>query len=269
MILINFHFLCGMKNWLFLVAVSLLSMAFRAGDGWVSGELIPFRQGEKWGYTDRNRRLVLPVRYDEAGPFVDELAWVRVDGLYGYIDGSGYPVTPVHFTKASNFRRGRATVELEGKTFTIDAAGKHIADGALPEPEVEYLSLGDVVRKDGKQGFRFTVGSATVPPLYDEILEDYRGLLFVRQGALWGAINTKGKLVLPVVYDAIQATSANDFIFPIVQRAGLFGYLNAEGHLLVAPKYRAAEHFVAGVARVETPDGRIGYIDTTGKEYFE
>ncbi|WP_303309884.1 WG repeat-containing protein [Hymenobacter sp. BT730] len=257
-----------MKNWLLIVLLGLITMAFTPAREWVSGELIPFRQGVKWGYTDRNRRLVLPLLYDEAGPFVEELAWVRVAGLYGYIDGSGYAVTPTHFTKASNFNRGRARVELHGETFDIDVAGKRLP-AAAPTPEVEYLSLGDLVRKDGKLGFRFSVGSATVPPLYDEILEDYRGLLFVRQGQQWGAINRKGKLVLPVLYESIQATASNDFIFPIVLQAGLFGYLDAEGHLLVKPKYRAAEPFVGGVARVETPDGRVGYIDSNGKEYFE
>lgn len=258
-----------MKNWLLAFFLGFVSMAFTPAGEWVGGELIPFRQGEKWGYTDRNRRLVLPLRYDEAGPFVDELAWVRVAGLYGYIDGSGYAVTPTHFTKASNFTRGRATVELNGETFDIDVAGKRLPVSETPAPEVEYLSLGDIVRKAGKLGFRFTVGSTTVPPIYDEILEDYRGLLFVRQGQLWGAINRKGKLVLPVAYEAIKATPSNDFIYPIVQQSGLFGYLDAEGHLLVKPKYRAAEPFVGSVARVETPDGRVGYIDTNGKEYFE
>ena len=34
--------------------------------------LVPFRQGTRWGYADHRRRLVLPARYDEAGPFVDE-----------------------------------------------------------------------------------------------------------------------------------------------------------------------------------------------------
>ncbi|AIZ62580.1 hypothetical protein PK28_00765 [Hymenobacter sp. DG25B] len=268
-ILINFRFLRGMKNWVLCFFLGIVTMAFTPAGEWVGGELIPYRQGEKWGYADRNRRLVLPLRYDEAGPFVDELAWVRVAGLYGYIDGSGYAVTPTHFTKASNFTRGRATVELHGETFEIDVAGKRLPASETPAPEVEYLSLGDIVRKAGKLGFRFTVGSATVPTIYDEILEDYRGLLFVRQGQQWGAINRKGKVVLPVSYESIKATAANDYIFPIVQQAGLLGYLDADGHLLVKPKYSAAEPFVGGVARVETPDGRVGYIDTNGKEYFE
>ena len=51
---------------------------------------------------------------------------------------------------------------------------------------------------EGKVGFRFTVGAATVPAIYDEIRDNYNGLLFVRQGTKWGVINGKGKLVQPV-----------------------------------------------------------------------
>ncbi|PJJ53053.1 WG repeat-containing protein [Hymenobacter chitinivorans] len=234
-----------------------------------SARLIPFRQGTKWGYVDQHRRLVLPLLYDEAGPFVRELAWVRIGPLYGYIDGGGNPVTPVQFTKASTFVRNRATVELNGETFQIDGSGKRLTTPPEPEPETEFLTQGDLLRQNGKVGFRFTVGQAVVPSIYDEIVENYNGLLFVRQGAKWGVLNNKGKLILPLEYDAIRAVEANNFVLPVVEQQGKLGYLAEDGTLLVAPKYAAAEPFVADVARVTTPDGRTGYIDTRGREYFD
>ncbi|TGE27576.1 WG repeat-containing protein [Hymenobacter metallicola] len=231
--------------------------------------LIPFHKGTKWGYADQNRRLVLPLQYDEAGPFVQELAWVRIGSLYGYIDGGGNPVTPMQFTKAGTFHHDRATVELEGETFQIDGSGKRVTTPSEPEPETEFLTQGDLTRQNGKVGFRFTVGQAVVPPVYDEIQENYNGLLFVRQGAKWGVVNNKGKVVLPLEYDAIKATEANNFAFAIVEQQGRFGYLAEDGKLLVPLKYSAAEPFIASVARVTTPDGRTGYIDSRGREFFD
>ncbi|QIX61297.1 WG repeat-containing protein [Hymenobacter sp. BT18] len=255
-------------SWQF-VGLSLLALLLTAAQELVSGRLVPFRKGTKWGYADHSRRLVLPLQYEEAGPFVEEVAWVRQNGLYGYIDGGGNPITPVHFTKASTFYKGRATVELQGETFDIDATGRRLTTPPEPAPEEDYLSLGDLVRQQGKVGFRFTVGSAVVPAEYDEIREDYRQLLFVRQGNKWGVLNRKGKLTLPLQLDTIVATPQNDFRFPIARQQGRYGYLNAEGRWLVAPKYRLAEPFIGDVARVETPDGRTGYIDSSGKEFFE
>ncbi|UOQ73025.1 WG repeat-containing protein [Hymenobacter cellulosilyticus] len=251
-----------------LLALTLLLTASSPAQT-TSARLIPFRQGAKWGYADQHRRLVLPLLYDEAGPFVQELAWVRIGPLYGYIDGGGNPVTPVHFTKAGTFARNRATVELNGETFQIDGSGRRLTTPPEPEPETEFLTQGDLTRQNGKVGFRFTVGQAVVPNVYDEILEDYNGLLFVRQGAKWGVINNKGKLTLPLEYDAIRAVEANNFVLPVVEQQGRFGYLAEDGSLLVPPKYRAAEPFVANVARVTTQDGRTGYIDSRGREYFD
>jgi hypothetical protein len=260
------HFICKSATWL-LLALLLLTAASPAQTS--SARLIPYRKGQKWGYADQSRRLVLPLQFDEAGPFVNEIAWVRIGSLYGYIDGGGNAVTPVHFTKASVFRRDRATVELGGETFQIDGSGNRVTTPPEPEPETEFLTQGDLTRQNGKVGFRFTVGQALVPAIYDEIQENYNGLLFVRQGTKWGVLNSKGKVALPLEYDAIRAVEANNFAYPIVEQQGRFGYLDEDGRLLVAPKYSAAEPFEADVARVTTPDGRSGYIDARGREFFD
>lgn len=233
----------------------------------VAGRLVPFRQGLRWGYADHTRRLVLPVRFDEVGPFVEEIAWVRQGPLYGYIDGGGNPVTPIQYTRASNFHQDRATVELNGETFDIGVSGRRLPEPAPPEPEEEPLEQGDVVRKDGKVGFRFTVGTAAVPAIYDEIRDNYNGLLFVRLADKWGVINGRGKLVQPVQYEAIRLTG--NLALPVVQLAGLFGYLDAEGHRLTDIRYRQAEPFEHNVARVQLPNGQFGYLDISGREFWE
>ncbi|GAA3920505.1 hypothetical protein GCM10022406_03610 [Hymenobacter algoricola] len=234
-----------------------------------TARLVPFRRGDKWGYADPSRRLVLPLLYDEAGPFVNEVAWIRQGLLYGYIDGAGNAITPVQFSRAGNFHRNRATVALNGETYDLDTSGNRLRTPPEPEPESDFLTQGDVTHKDGKVGFRFTVGTAVVPPIYDEIRENYNGLLFVRQGPKWGVLNDKGKAVLPLELDAIRATEATGFEQPVVEQQGRFGYLAADGHLLVPPKYQAAEPFVEGVARVTTVDGQVGYVDDRGREFFE
>ncbi|QJX46520.1 WG repeat-containing protein [Hymenobacter taeanensis] len=252
----------------FLFLLGMLALVQeQAGAQTAPSRLVPFRQGTRWGYADHTRRLVLPVRYDEAGPFVGEIAWVRQGSLYGYIDGGGNPITPVQYTQASSFKRERATVELNGETFDINLSGRRLTDPAPPEPEIEPLEHGDLVRKNGKVGFRFTVGSATVPPEYDEIRENYNGLLFVRQGNKWGVINSKGKLVQPLVYDAIRKDG--NLVFPAVEREGLWGYLDEEGNTLTELRYRQADPFLGDIARVITASGQPGYIDANGQEFFE
>jgi hypothetical protein len=233
--------------------------------------LIPFRQGSRWGYANAQRHLVLPLAYDDAGPFVEGAAWVQQGPHYGYIDTTGRALTPVQYRRAGNFQQGRATVELAGKTFAIGSDGQRLSGPSEPELETDYLEQGDLVRRQGKFGFRFTVGSATVVPAeYDEIRDlHHNGLLLVRQGTKWGVLNGEGQLTLPLVYDAIQATAANGFAYPVVEQAGRFGYLAPDGKLLTKLQYAAAEPFVADVARVTTLEGKTGYLDTRGQEFWK
>jgi hypothetical protein len=257
-----------MKSLAWLPLVVLLSSTPAAAQS-STARLVPYRKGTQWGYADRRGRLVLPLRYDEAGPFIDEVAWVRIGKCYGYIDGAGNFLTPVQYDRADNFHNGRATVAIGDDSFDISISGRRLTDA--PEAvEEEFMAQGDPLRQDGKMGFRFTVGTAVVPPVYDEVRDLHRnGLLLVRQSDKWGVVDNRGRLRLRLQYDAIRATEQNGFAFPIVEQQGRYGYLSSAGKLLIKPKYAAAEPFVAGVARVTTVDGRVGYIDETGREYFE
>lgn len=269
----GFRFRLLRPGWLLLASCALGLLRPEPAPAQTAGSrLVPFRKGSRWGYADQSRRLVLPLAYDEAGPFVQELAWVRQGPLYGYIDAGGNALIPAQYSSAGNFGPdGRATVVLHGDTFAIGPTGHRLTTPAEPEPETHYLEQGDLLRRQGKVGFRFTSGSSTVvPPEYDEIRDlHHSGLLLVRQGSKWGVLNAKGRLVLPLAYDAIRATAANGFQYPIVEQAGRFGYLSHEGRLLTEVKYAAAEPFVADVARVTTTAGQTGYINSKGREFWE
>ncbi|WP_169513158.1 WG repeat-containing protein [Hymenobacter aerophilus] len=252
-----------------LLLLSVLLLPLSAWAQAAEARLVPFRQGRQWGYADRRGRLVLPARYDEAGPFADELAWVRVGSLYGYIDGAGNPVTPVQYTRAGNFQSNQALVELNGETFAIDPAGRRLPPAEVADPaDEDPLEQGDLVRgPDGKVGFRFTVGTARIPAIYDEIKDNYNGLLLVRQGEKWGVLDSRGKLVQPVQYDSVRRGGSP--LLPAVRHNGRWGYLGPEGRRLIEPRYLRAAPFFGGVARVQTPSGAVGYIDTEGREFWE
>jgi len=48
--------------------------------------LIPYRKGDKWGFCDRARKMVVPAIYDDVGPFSEGISPVKLDGKWGYID---------------------------------------------------------------------------------------------------------------------------------------------------------------------------------------
>ena len=52
-------------------------MSFQIG---LSQNLIPYRVGDKWGYSNEKGELVIKAKYQEAGEFRDKITWVNKRG---------------------------------------------------------------------------------------------------------------------------------------------------------------------------------------------
>jgi WG containing repeat len=48
--------------------------------------LAPIKKNNKWGFVDKNGKLVIPPLYDRVANFSDGLAAVQVNGELGFID---------------------------------------------------------------------------------------------------------------------------------------------------------------------------------------
>lgn len=101
--------------------------------------LVPFETGGKYGYLDRSGAVAIEARFDDAMPFSEGLAAVRVgdadDGQWGYIDPSGRFVIEPRFAGASFFSEGLAAVTVgdffdlyEGKQGYINRAGEMVIE---------------------------------------------------------------------------------------------------------------------------------------------
>jgi hypothetical protein len=88
--------------------------------------LKPVLVDHKWGYEDQAGRLIIQPQFDEAEPFSEGLARVRVGGSrgtllgapfvdggrWGFINEEGVMVIKPRFYSAENFVNGRAYVSI-------------------------------------------------------------------------------------------------------------------------------------------------------------
>lgn len=130
------------------------------------------------------------------------------------------------------------------------------------------------------------------------------GILGFRIRKKWGAMNSKGKIVVPVKYDFLSkfvdgyATARlNDNYYYIVDSIGneiqiketgiikirmfsegltliknedgLMGYVNVEGETVIPLKYKNAGYFRSGLAWARNLEGMIGYINKSGEWLIE
>ncbi|OFW62341.1 MAG: hypothetical protein A2Y74_09355 [Actinobacteria bacterium RBG_13_63_9] len=88
----------------------------------------------KYGFVDKNGKVVLEPRFDEAWGFTEGLAAVMLTredpegGLYGYIDKGGKWYIQPQFVNARPFSEGLAAVqrEVDGKWGYIDKGGSEV-----------------------------------------------------------------------------------------------------------------------------------------------
>jgi len=90
----------------------------------------------RYGFIDREGKLVIDFQFDEVGDFVEGVAWVRVGrstvngirdpGRCGYIDHSGRFIIKAQFAEVGNFSEGLAPVSFwdrRGRGF-VDRSGR-------------------------------------------------------------------------------------------------------------------------------------------------
>jgi len=78
-----------MKNLKRVCATTFLFILLGTTLGICQPDLIPYRKGDKWGFCDRNKKIIIPIKYDDAEDFLGELARVKLNGKWGYIDKNG------------------------------------------------------------------------------------------------------------------------------------------------------------------------------------
>jgi hypothetical protein len=70
-------------------AITFLFILLGTTLGICQPELIPYRKGDKWGFCDRNKKIVIPCKYDCVFSFREGLACVQLNGKCGFIDKEG------------------------------------------------------------------------------------------------------------------------------------------------------------------------------------
>lgn len=244
-------------------------------------ELIPYRQGDKWGYANPEGELVIKPRYDLVGEFWEEVTWVKKEKKFGYINLKGRKVTPIKFDEASYFGFGRARVRKGKKEYCINLKGKKDKCIAGCGGAIGQMSYFHSYVEDGKIGlYVFKVKQDengknrryidTLPAIWDKLQENYGRFAAVKKDGEWGVIDEKGNLVTDYQYDfiAVEGASYNPNFFFRVRKNGKYGFLNQEGKLVVEPKYEKANFFYKGIAKVWLDKDFWGYIDEKGREFF-
>lgn len=190
-----------------LTLISLVAIAVAQSE-----PLFVVTRGEKSGFVDRAGQPVIPFEYDEARPFSEGLAGVRLQKRWGYIGPDGKIVIEPRYVIALDFSGGLAAVATETNAFTfIDRSGNPAFDATFEEAR----SFSD-------------------------------GLAAVRRGTNWWFVDAHGVgLLEDEDFENVGAFAQG--LAP-VQRGGLWGYVTRKGQLKIRPMFKSADPFLGGYA---------------------
>lgn len=151
----------------------------------------------------------------------------------------------------------------------IDQDGNHINSDAYEK--LEYLEDQAVFigEKIGKSCFINTEGEVVIDPDddYSEIYYPSQGLCQVVKDDKMGYINEEGKLVIPLKYQSAYAFSDNGLAY-VEYDNGKGGYINTKGEFVIKPIFESGTPFEYGQAAV-SKNGQYIFIDESGRKSID
>ena len=157
--------------------------------------LIPIKNNEeKYGYIDTLGKWVITPKYDDANEFNEGFAAVCKNDSCYYINKEGQKTSDLYFEEAENYINGIAIAKKENKFYIINRSGQLISKG------------------------------------YEDISESSDNLFVCKQTDYYGAINSKGEIIIPFTY-AKLGNFKNGYAYYLSSHYGL---VNIKNHGLKA-----------------------------------
>jgi len=227
-----------------------------------AGTLVPRQKETKVGFIDAAGHFKIAPTFDDALPFSEGLAAVKVGEKWGFVDIAGHQVIEPRFEGAYYFYEGVAIAEIGGGKVLIDRKGKVLISGF----DLQDIAEGRVLVLVGRNlGFIDFKGKVTVPPIYESAIGGFQhGVVGISKAGKWGFVDRDGRVSIP-----FQFSEVGEFLggrLAPAKTEGLMGFIDRSGKFKFLLPYESSPGFTDGdVARFWTEDQRFGYVHESGK----
>lgn len=234
--------------------------------------IIPFRDGEKWGYSDRNKRLLVDPKYTQTFPFVGNIAKIKLNEKYGLVDRTGNEIIPPDCEEIGDYYEGvllnedgSCFIHRGGKIGLIATTGELLAD-------INHQTEDAAMQAAAAKGWQGGIPSNHFPDIPSQqlasiqaIKNGYNDILRFKQRNRWGLMTRTGEIILSPQYDIIEAIENKNWPFC---SQGKWGLLNLKGEVVLPAIYDAARGFCNGQAACRI--GNLwGAVAPSGKWIYE
>lgn len=241
----------------------------------IVNDTMPFKEEDQYGITDAEGRSIIEAEYQEAFPFSEDgFALVKkASGKWIYIDEDGQTrkVPDQKYTSLGMLSEERVAAEKDGKCGYLDEEMEPV--GKFKWSDLTAVTEGTGAgKKKGKWQLVGKDGEAKSEEQYKDIIIDENGFcskqkrIFVKKKDSYYMIDTKGKKIGNLTFEDARAFTENGYA--AVCKNGKWGFVNAEGELVIDYVYEDACSFQNGYAAV-CQDKRWGYINEEGSQVIK
>lgn len=236
-----------------LILVILTAGVIQGFSQQIDMSLIPYRQGDKWGYATPEGKVVITPKYNEANWFSEGYAAVKSGSKYGYINKSGTMVIPARYTVAKSFRKGfMPRVGKEGGDSVLFAGASLQASGyeicinskGATMPKCPAIAENSVAENNVPVQTVVTQKNYSIPNnngLFDKIVDDYKvsgsdeTYYIALKNNQYGVFNTKFETIVPFEYDSIRLVRSSTPYLE-VSKNGMQGVISGLGQTKILPE---------------------------------
>jgi hypothetical protein len=223
--------------------------------------------GNRWGVLDKNGKVMIPFVYDEVYGFMGgmELYMVRKNNQYGLFDNQFNEVLScVHGGIDFVTFKGKYWFRKKEKWGLMDKDQKMIID-----PQYDsygWMKNGKIqVTKNKKNGMIDTLGRIIIPLMYDAMDDEtHHGLIVAELKNKWGYLDSLGKITIPFEYDDIRKFYKS---IAGVKKEGNYFFINASNERINSNTYDFIDHDWFGKEGIKVMrNKKVGIVDVKGNE---
>ena len=234
----------------------------------------PHNADRKYGYVDRNGKVVIPPTFDFADGFSGNFATVAVKGMLGLIDTNGRIVVNPQYLELRYDPRIRLAYAKNQQKLVgfVDSTGRTVVD--FKYRQADYHFKGDYIvveDEDERHGVVDLNGRVVVPLQYAACFPvlNRRAVVRHKEGK-YGMVDFQGRTLLPFEYDFIWDSEGDAPI--MASKGGKAGLLDRDFKTLLPFRYESIGSADTDAYPVGTKDtlivrldGKYGVIDISGK----
>jgi hypothetical protein len=221
----------------------------------------------KYGFINKSGKLAIPMIYDDAINFSENLAYVKSKDKRGYIDTGGNFVFELENVVGYPFCNGIAAISTPKYLVGyINKSGKIIINPTFED--LFFFSEGLAKQGTNRYGYIDTTGNFVIKPQFGECNDFHEGMAFVaiidqKHNCTWGLIDKTGQKIINYkftnVFDFSEGVAA-------VQFNKMFGYIDKTGNYVIPSQFDTADSFKNGLAwAIIKKDNKYGFINKKGE----